>query len=166
MSRNNKGTSQIPKLSFQELQLQIEEFRKKRDDLNQRTKDLINDLQEIDNQIEAKLNVAKENYQKKRDYWNSKVKKLKDKKNEYKKILDGFIEEKKNIIVFDGEHINGNTLFRPGIIGFSQNLVPKDIVLIFNKQEEKLIGLGSLIVGSNYIKNSKTGKILNVYEKI
>ena len=98
MSRNNKGSSQIPKLSFQELQLQIEEFRKKRDDLNQRTKDLINDLQEIDNQIEAKLNVAKENYQKKRDYWNSKVKKLKDKKNEYKKILDGFIEDKKNII--------------------------------------------------------------------
>ncbi|NHJ19949.1 MAG: hypothetical protein EAX91_03310 [Candidatus Lokiarchaeota archaeon] len=75
-------------------------------------------------------------------------------------------EEKKNIIVFDGEHINGNTLFRPGIIDFSQNLVPKDIVLIFNKQEESLIGLGSLIVGSNYIKNSKTGKILNVYEKI
>ena len=98
MSRNNKGTSQIPKLSFKELQFQIEEFRKKRDDLNQRTKDLINELQEIDNQIEAKLNVAKENYQKKRDYWNSKVKKLKDKKNEYKKILDGFIEDKKNII--------------------------------------------------------------------
>ena len=98
MSRNNKGTSQIPKLSFKELQLQIEEFRKKRDDLNQKTKDYINELQEIDNQVEAKLNVAKENYQKKRDYWNSKVKKLKDKKNEYKKILDGFIEEKKKII--------------------------------------------------------------------
>jgi uncharacterized coiled-coil DUF342 family protein len=98
MSRNNKGTSQIPKLSFRDLQLQIEEFRKKRDDLNQRTKDLINELQEIDNQIEAKLNVAKENYQKKRDYWNSKVKKLKEKKNEYKKIFDGFIEEKKTII--------------------------------------------------------------------
>ena len=98
MSRNNKGTSQIPKLSFKELQFQIEEFRKKRDDLNQRTKDYINELQEIDNQIEAKLNIAKENYQKKRDYWNSKVKKLKEKKNEYKKILDGFIEEKKNII--------------------------------------------------------------------
>ncbi|MFX0008945.1 MAG: hypothetical protein ACFE9R_01410 [Candidatus Hermodarchaeota archaeon] len=66
--------------------------------MNQKTKDYINELQEIDNQIETKLNVAKENYQKKRDYWNSKVKKLKDKKNEYKKILDGFIEEKKNII--------------------------------------------------------------------
>jgi archaeosine synthase len=75
-------------------------------------------------------------------------------------------EDKKNIIVFDGQNIKGNTLFRPGVISFSQSLVPKDIVLIFNKQEDKLIGLGNLIVGSNYIKNSKTGKILNVYEKI
>ena len=71
-----------------------------------------------------------------------------------------------NAIVFDGQNINGNTLFRPGIINFSPNFVPKDLTLIFDKNQEKLIGLGSLIVGSNYIKNSKTGKIVNVYEKI
>jgi len=98
MSRDNTGTSQASNLSFKELQFQIEEFRKKRDDLNQKTKDYINELQEIDNQVEAQLKIAKENYQKKRDYWNSKVKKLKDKKIEYKKILDGFIDEKKNIL--------------------------------------------------------------------
>jgi hypothetical protein len=38
--------------------------------------------------------------------------------------------------------------------------------VIFDKNKEKIIGLGSLIVGSNYIKNSKTGKIANVYDKI
>jgi uncharacterized coiled-coil DUF342 family protein len=86
MSRDNTSTSQASNLSFKELQFQIEEFRKKRDDLNQKTKDFINELQENDNQVEAQLRIAKENYQKKRDYWNSKVKKLKD-----KKILDGFI---------------------------------------------------------------------------
>ena len=74
--------------------------------------------------------------------------------------------ENSNFIVFDGQKINGNTLFRPGIVNFSPNLVPKDITVIFDKNKEKIIGLGSLIVGSNYIKNSKTGKIVNVYEKI
>ena len=76
------------------------------------------------------------------------------------------LREQTNVIVFDGQKINGNTLFRPGIINFSPNLVPKDLTLIFDKNQEKIIGLGSLIVGSNYIKNSKTGKIVNVYEKI
>ncbi|MHA2289357.1 MAG: DUF7121 family protein, partial [Promethearchaeota archaeon] len=37
-------------------------------------------------------------YKKKRDYWNSKVKSLKDKKIEYKNILDKFTEEKKKIL--------------------------------------------------------------------
>ena len=57
-------------------------------------------------------------------------------------------------------------LFRPGIIKFSPTFVPKDLALILDKNQEKIIGLGSLIVGSNYIKNSKTGKIVDVYEKI
>ncbi|GAG86400.1 unnamed protein product, partial [marine sediment metagenome] len=66
--------------------------------------------------------------------------------------------ENSNYIVFDGQKINGNTLFRPGIVNFSPNLVPKDIAVIFDKNKDKIIGLGSLIVGSNYIKNSKQGK--------
>jgi len=76
------------------------------------------------------------------------------------------LSEISNYIVFDGQKINGNTLFRPGVINFSPNIVPKDIVVIFDKTKERIIGLGSLIVGSNYIKNSITGKIVNVYEKI
>jgi uncharacterized coiled-coil DUF342 family protein len=99
MSRANTNTPQTSKNSFRELQLQIEEFREKRDDLNKKTKDFITKLQTIDIEIDKDLNTAKQDYKKKRDYWNDKVKKLKDKKNEYKEILDKFLEEKKNILV-------------------------------------------------------------------
>ena len=98
MSRANTNRSQSSKNSFKELQLQIEEFRQKRDDLNKKTKEYIKELQEIDVKIEEQLNLAKDDYKKKRDYWNSKVKKLKDKKIEYKNILDKFIEERKIIL--------------------------------------------------------------------
>ena len=98
MSRANTNISQSSKNSFKELQLQIEEFREKRDYLNKKTKEYINQLQEIDVKIEEHLNLAKEDYKKKRDYWNSKVKKLKDKKIEYKNILDKFTEERRIIL--------------------------------------------------------------------
>jgi len=98
MSRANKNTSQSSKNSFKGLQLQIEELKQKRDDLNKKTKDFIKELQEIDVKIEEYLALAKNDYKKKRDYWNSKVKNLKDKKIEYKIILDKFTEEKKNLI--------------------------------------------------------------------
>lgn len=98
MSRANANTPQTSKNSFRELQLQIEEFRQKRDDLNKKTKDFINKLQTIDTEIDKHLNIAKQDYKKKRDYWNNKVKKLKDKKNEYKDLLDKVFEEKKKIL--------------------------------------------------------------------
>ena len=98
MSRANTNTPQTSKNSFRELQLQIEEFRQKRDDLNKKTKDFIAKLQTIDIEIDKDLNTAKQDYKKKRDYWNTKVKKLKDKKNEYKELLDKFLEEKKKIL--------------------------------------------------------------------
>ncbi len=98
MSRANTNISKSSKNSFKELQLQIEEFRQKRDDLNKKTKEFINELQEIDVKIEEYLNLAKDDFKKKRDYWNSKVKKLKDKKIEYKKILDKFTEERRIIL--------------------------------------------------------------------
>jgi uncharacterized coiled-coil DUF342 family protein len=98
MSRDNKNISQTSTLSFKDIQTQIEDFRKKRDDLNKKTKEYISALQEYDNDIEASLNLAKEEYRKKRDYWNKKVKSLKDKKNEYKKILDKLLKEKKELI--------------------------------------------------------------------
>ena len=84
-----------PTLSFKELQDQIEELREKRDELNKKTKNYISELQEIEVKINESLQTAKNVYKKKRDYWNEKVKNLKDKKIKYKGILDKFIEEKK-----------------------------------------------------------------------
>ncbi len=98
MSKVNANTPQTSKNSFKELQLQIEEFRQKRDDLNKKTKDFIKQLQEIDVKIGENLSLAKDDYKKKRDRWNGKVKRLKDKKNEYKEILDKFLDEKKKIL--------------------------------------------------------------------
>lgn len=71
-----------------------------------------------------------------------------------------------NIIVFNGDKIKGNTLFRPGIIEFSPNLFPNSHVIILDQEKQKVIGVGEMIVGSKYIKNSKTGRIVRVYERI
>ena len=98
MSKANDNSPQSSKNSFRELQNQIEEFRQKRDDLNKKTKTFINKLQAIDTEIDNNLNLAKQDYKKKRDHWNSKVRRLKIKKNEYKEILDNFFEEKKKIL--------------------------------------------------------------------
>ncbi len=69
-------------------------------------------------------------------------------------------------LVFDGDVIKGSTLFRPGIIEYSTDLKPKDIVLILNKKKENVIGLGQLIIGKNIIKNSNSGKVAEIYEKL
>jgi uncharacterized coiled-coil DUF342 family protein len=82
-------------MSFRDLQSQIEELKQKRDDLNKKTKQYINDLQEIEIEIANSLKIAKEKHKKKRDYWNNKVKQLKEKKIEYKTLLDNLVEEKK-----------------------------------------------------------------------
>ncbi|MFX0035634.1 MAG: hypothetical protein ACFE9I_08340 [Candidatus Hermodarchaeota archaeon] len=83
------------RMSFRELQIQIEDLKQKRDELNKKTKDYINDLQNIELEIDNSLKIAKEKFKKKRDYWNNKVKLLKDKKIEYKTLLDNLLEEKK-----------------------------------------------------------------------
>ena len=97
MSREKLNPPQNSRISFQELQSQIEEFRKKRDDLNNKTKNYINQLQDLDSEINNYLKLAKDNYKKKRDYWNEKVGKLKEKKVEYKRMLEKTIDEKKKI---------------------------------------------------------------------
>jgi len=115
MSKERSKTSQIPKTSFRDLQMQIEEFRSKRDELNKKTKDYINELQDIDTQIENSLKTARDNYKKKRDYWNSKVKKLKEKKNEYKDLFDKSIEEKRKL-----QKTNDNTISTKKIMSINQ----------------------------------------------
>ncbi|MFW9970835.1 MAG: hypothetical protein ACFFDF_11615 [Candidatus Odinarchaeota archaeon] len=97
MSKERSRNIETSRMSFRDLQFQIEDLRQKRDELNQKTKKYINDLQEIEIAINNCLKIAKEKFKKKRDYWNNKVKKLKEKKIEYKTLLDKLIEEKKKI---------------------------------------------------------------------
>ena len=101
MSKEKVNPPQNSRISFQELQSQIEEFRKKRDYLNNKTKDYINQLQNLDSEIGKYLNLAKENYKKRRDYWNEKVQKVKEKKIEYKKMLEATYDEKKALQGFN-----------------------------------------------------------------
>jgi len=70
-----------------------------------------------------------------------------------------------NFIVFDGEEIMGNTLFRAGILNWSSDLIPNNHVIILDNKKKNIIGIGELLVGSNFIKNSKAGRIVKIYEK-
>jgi len=97
MSRNKPNTSQNSQKSLRDLQLIIDDIRKKRDDLNTKTKEYINNLQENETEINNLLKIAKDTYKKRRDYWNNKVKQLKEKKIEYKTLLEKLTEEKKVI---------------------------------------------------------------------
>ena len=72
---------------------------------------------------------------------------------------------KSNYIVFNGEEIHGNTLFRPGVLEYSLDLIPNNQVIILDKEKEKIIGSGELLVGSNFLRNSKSGRIVKINEK-
>ncbi|MFX1443459.1 MAG: DUF5591 domain-containing protein [Promethearchaeota archaeon] len=72
--------------------------------------------------------------------------------------------ETAKIIVFNGKKMSGNTLFRPGVLEFSQNLVPYDNVIILDEQKENIVGMGHIIIGSNVLRNTKTGRVAIIYE--
>jgi len=95
MSKERNQNTQTSRMSFRDLQFQIEDLRQKRDEFNKKTKQFINNLQENEIEIANSLKIAKEKYKKKRDYWNNKVKQLKEKKIEYKTLLDNLIEDKR-----------------------------------------------------------------------
>jgi len=67
-----------------------------------------------------------------------------------------------NMIVFDGDKILGSTLFRPGVLEYSDNLVPGCFSFILDKSKRHIIGLGHQIIGSNHIRNSKTGRVAKI----
>lgn len=69
-----------------------------------------------------------------------------------------------NVIIFNGECIKGSTLFRPGILEYGSDLQPNDLVVILNNSRDKVIGMGTMLVGTVFIKNSKTGRIVDIYE--
>ncbi len=97
MSRDRPHNARASQSSFRDLQSKIEDLRQKRDELNKKTKDYINGLQEIEINISNSLKFAKEQYKKRRDYWNKKVKQLKEKKIEYKTLSDNLMEDKRNL---------------------------------------------------------------------
>ncbi|MHA1526945.1 MAG: DUF5591 domain-containing protein, partial [Promethearchaeota archaeon] len=69
------------------------------------------------------------------------------------------------IIIFNGDKIKGNTLFRPGILDYSSELYPRDNVIILDQHKKNVIGVGNMIVGSNFIRNSMTGRVAKIYER-
>ena len=102
---SKESTSKIEtSYGFRDLQTKIEDYREKRDDLNKKTKEYISGLQRIESQINESLKIAKEVYKKKRDYWNTKVKKLKDKKIEYKTLLEDLSNERRKLQKPNSEH--------------------------------------------------------------
>ncbi len=83
----------------------------------------------------------------------------------FRRLIQSPPSIKSNYIVFNGEEIQGNTLFRSGVLGYSSDLIPHNQVVILDKGKKKIIGSGELIVGSNFLKNSKSGRIVKINEK-
>ena len=69
-------------------------------------------------------------------------------------------------ITFDGDKLRGNTLFRPGVLEYNLDLIPGENVILLDREKKNVIGVGNMIVGSNYLKNSKSGRIARIYERI
>ena len=70
------------------------------------------------------------------------------------------------IIIFNGDKIKGNTLFRPGIMDYSPELYPNDNVIVLDQHKKNVNGVGNMIVGSKFIRNSITGRIAKIYERV
>ncbi len=81
-----------------------------------------------------------------------------------KRLFKSNLSINSNFIIFDGEKLQGNTLFRAGVLDYSPDLIPNHQVIILDKGKDKILGSGVLIVGSNFIKNSKSGRIVKINE--
>ncbi|MBN1214076.1 MAG: DUF5591 domain-containing protein [Candidatus Lokiarchaeota archaeon] len=75
-----------------------------------------------------------------------------------------FAKNFSNYLIFDGIKINGNTLFKPGILEIKPNIHPNDNVCIFDKSKENIIAVGNMIVSSQYVKNTNFGRVVDLYE--
>jgi archaeosine synthase len=78
----------------------------------------------------------------------------------FMRLLKSEVSLTSNYIILDGEELQGNTLFRPGVRDYSLDLIPNNQVMILDKTRKKVLRSGELIVGSNFIKNSKSGRIV------
>lgn len=75
-----------------------------------------------------------------------------------------FDESFTNYVIFDGNTIRGNTLFRPGIKDIPPTLLPNQNICIFDKNKENVVAMGDMIVSSKFIYNSTSGRIVKLYE--
>jgi archaeosine synthase len=82
-----------------------------------------------------------------------------------KKMVQSPFSMDSNIIVFNGQNIQGSNLFRQGILEFSSDLISNNYAIIIDKEKKEIIGTGLLTVGSNFIRNSKTGRVVEISEK-
>ena len=80
------------------------------------------------------------------------------------KVKDYFREHQ--YIIFDGKQLKGSTLFRPGIIEYSLDLKPREYVMIWDNEKQSFIGIAKMIVGSNFLINSKSGRIADIIKKV
>jgi archaeosine synthase len=67
-------------------------------------------------------------------------------------------------LVFDGDTLKGNTFFRPGVKSYGDNLLPDDPVVIFNSKKDEILAMGKMVVSSEFIRKSKSGRIAKIYE--
>lgn len=106
----SKDKTEYSQLSLNDLQVKIEDFKQKRDDLNKKTREYIDSLQKNENEIIDLLKSARDVFKPRRDHWNKKVRQLKNKKDEYKNILDKLVDERREVRK-DHKHVKGSKSF-------------------------------------------------------
>ena len=80
------------------------------------------------------------------------------------KIRDHF--RKHQFLIFNGKEVKGSTLFRPGIIECSMDLKPKEYAIIWDSEKQNIIAIAKMILGSFFLKNSKSGRIAEIINKV
>ncbi|MBY8981541.1 MAG: hypothetical protein KGD57_01210 [Candidatus Lokiarchaeota archaeon] len=162
-----------PTTTFQDLQSQLNEAKKKRDELNQKTKDFINSLQKIESEINELINNTKEKFRKRRDYWNQKVATLKEKKIEYKGLLEKLIlekndlqkERKKNkgsftsVKKIDNKVENLERMIETENLDISEENTIIDQITILTEKKHELLGEENNV---DYFKKEKQIKIVKI----
>jgi archaeosine synthase len=84
--------------------------------------------------------------------------------NAANRIGDLFKDRK--FLVFNGEKISGSTLFRPGILEYSEDLIPGSSAIVWNETKDRIIAVVEMIVGGNFMNHAKSGRIAFIYEKL
>ena len=79
-------------------------------------------------------------------------------------LADVLITKRKNLVVFDGEKLEGSTLFAVGITNADNNIRPTDEVIIVNKKNE-LLGVGEAILSGKDMSILNSGAAVKIRQK-